>query len=472
MNDSVLSERYTSVSASDDTPLEHSMESRKQALTTRFLVLGMLGILMISVLMSLGGYIRLQYNEALSSADRVHQQMAVSSRAVSNRTGLSASQSYQALGIMAETRVLNFQSAIIYDHKGNVVWQSKHHESLPQNIDFSALEPNNPFAVVEPRVFESDSLLSLVTGEFSPAVSAMVVPLQGKRVEVLLSVDNSADFEQQRVVALRLMLFLLLSTALLFSLLYFTFLRGIKTIEEQEHRLNQQISRLSNLLTINKGMQRNVRTASARAVELNEQFLRRTGADLHDGPAQMIGFSIMRLNQALEKDESGLIGPEFHAIKQALEESLEEIRGISSGLVLPELETMTLEQCMRKVVLVHTSVHKTEVNEFYSEIDQEIPLPIKISAYRFVQEGLNNAHRHGKADACRLTVSIKDDFLQIALKDNGVGFRKSQLSNDGKHLGLIGLKDRIESLGGRLAINSELGVGTSLKLSVPLSYEL
>ena len=259
---------------------------------------------------------------------------------------------------------------------------------------------------------------------------------------------------------------------MLFSLLYITFLRGIRTIDEQEGILNQQISSLSNLLAINKSMQRSMRTASARAVELNEQFLRRTGADLHDGPAQMIGFSVMRLNQTLEKDESGLIGQEFHAIKQALEESLEEIRGISSGLVLPELETMTLEQCMRKVVLLHTSSHEVEVAEFYPKGDTDIPLPIKICAYRFVQEGLNNASRHGKAERCRLTVDVKNDTLNISLKDNGAGFRKSRLSNDGKHLGLMGLKDRIESLGGKLVINSELGVGTSLKLSLSLGNDM
>ena len=95
-------------------------------------------------------------------------------------------------------------------------------------------------------------------------------------------------------------------------------------------------------------------------------------------------------------------------------------------------------------------------------------MPIKICAYRMVQEGLNNAHRHGEAEECTLTVGVKNNVLQISLKDDGKGFRKSQLTNDGKHLGLIGLKDRIESLGGKLSINSELGTGTTLKLIIAL----
>ncbi len=455
---------------SDVEPLEN-MERRKRVLTTRFLTLGMIGILMISTLMSLGGYVRLQINETRALAERSQMQLMLSAKSAGENSTIPIEQLYGVVGQMAQSRLVNLQAAKLFDHSGREVWRARNYTGLPNNFDASVLDADSPYAVIAPELLKSQTITSLFTGDFELTQIAALIPIKGKRATMVFSIDNTNGYDRQRSMALRLMIFLLLSTSLLFVLLYFTFLRGIRTIDEQEQRLNQQISSLSNLLTINKSMQRNIRTASARAVELNEQFLRRTGADLHDGPAQMIGFSVMRLNQALEKDESGLIGPEFHAIKQALEESLEEIRGISSGLVLPELENMTLEQCMRKVVMLHTSVHKTEVNEFYPEIEREIPLPIKISAYRFVQEGLNNAQKHGQADKCRLSITFKDDLLQISLKDNGVGFRKSQLTNDGKHLGLIGMKDRIESLGGRLAINSELGVGTSLKLSVPISDE-
>ena len=468
MNQSSLNSEYADIV---DQSNDLSMERRKQVLTTRFLVLGMIGILLISVLMSLGGYFRLQINETRALAERTHAQLVATARAISTGDELGSDSAYDAMGRMGLSRVSQVLAIKIFDADHRLVWQGAKHNELPDSSANISLSVNDPYHVLTPVRFDNASFLKIFTGDYQPVQLASLLPLQGKRAFVLLMLDNSAEFNRQRNVAMRLMLFLLLSTFLLFGLLYVTFLRGIRTIDEQEQKLNQQIASLSNLLTINKSMQRSIRTASARAVELNEQFLRRVGADLHDGPAQMIGFSIMRLNQALEKDESGLIGPEFHAIKQALEESLEEIRGISSGLVLPELETMTLEQCMRKVVLLHTSVHPTEVGEFYQEIEESIPLPIKICAYRFVQEGLNNAHRHGQAEKCKLSVSLKDHVLQISLKDNGIGFRKSQLTNNGKHLGLIGLKDRIESLGGRLMINSELGVGTSLKLSMSLVDE-
>lgn len=467
MNDTVLHSQRTLIDVDDD-PAQLSIEKRKQLLTSRFLVLGMIGVLMISIFLSLGGYFRLQVNELSATQERVHSQLQVIARSISGKSEIHSQRALDAMGSLTINRISQVDGVKIFAADGKLIWAGGQHSVLNHSVVGKGLSPSHPSVALAPKLFSSDVLLNLITGNYKPSVFASILPLQKQPVIVLVSVSNQSQQQTERFVALRLMLFLILSTSLLFALLYITFLRGIKTIEEQEQRLNKQISSLSNLLTINKSMQRSIRTASARAVELNEQFLRRVGADLHDGPAQMIGFSVMRLNQALEKDESGLIGPEFHAIKQALEESLEEIRGISSGLVLPELESMDLEQCMRKVVVLHTAANPVEVAEYYQNIDIEIPLPIKICAYRFVQEGLNNAQKHGQAKRCKLTVDIKNDALQIALKDNGVGFRKSQLTNDGKHLGLVGLKDRIESLGGKLAINSELGVGTTLKLNLSL----
>lgn len=467
MNDTVLHSQRTLIDVDDD-PALLSIEKRKQLLTSRFLVLGMIGVLMISILLSLGGYFRLQVNELSATQERVHSQLQVIARSISGKSEIYSQRALDAMGSLTINRISQVDGVKIFSADGKLIWAGGQHSQLNHSVVGRGLSPSHPSVALAPKLFSSDVLLNVITGNYKPSVFASILPLQKQPVIVLVSVSNQSQQQTERFVALRLMLFLILSTSLLFALLYITFLRGIKTIEEQEQRLNKQISSLSNLLTINKSMQRSIRTASARAVELNEQFLRRVGADLHDGPAQMIGFSVMRLNQALEKDESGLIGPEFHAIKQALEESLEEIRGISSGLVLPELESMDLEQCMRKVVVLHTAANPVEVAEYYQNIDMEIPLPIKICAYRFVQEGLNNAQKHGQAKRCKLTVDIKNDALQIALKDNGVGFRKSQLTNDGKHLGLVGLKDRIESLGGKLAINSELGVGTTLKLNLSL----
>ncbi|NND01080.1 MAG: hypothetical protein HKN85_12940, partial [Gammaproteobacteria bacterium] len=79
----------------------------------------------------------------------------------------------------------------------------------------------------------------------------------------------------------KLLWYLLGGNLLLFLALFYNLRRGFKTVEAQEEELNQQISRLSNLLSINTSLQNNMKSASRRAVELNEQFLKRVGSDLH-----------------------------------------------------------------------------------------------------------------------------------------------------------------------------------------------
>lgn len=457
--------------------LETSVDNDNRKLRTRFLTIGVLFIALIAIGFSLGGYALLQSNELAAQGERVHQQVVLAQKSriydpVDSETGETKKLEPEMLGILIKARFPNSASVLVTDVEGKTVWPIDKRGAT--GFSLKRIETINKretgFLTEGPSLLRGSGWLALLTNDFEPVtVSSRVNRSGASPLYIQTQVDNQAGFSTQRTVAIRLFFLLLIATSLLFVLLYRNFKRSINTIEVQEGRLNEQITRLSNLLSVNKSMQKSIRTASARAVELNEQFLRRVGADLHDGPAQMIGYSVLRLKQEINKAGSNLIGPELHAIKEALDESLEEIRGISSGLVLPELEGMTLEQCLRKVVILHGANSDTEVAQFYQDIPDEISLPIKICAYRFVQEGLNNSHRHGQARKCRLSAYVRDNILYISLKDNGIGFRKSQLSKEGGHLGLIGLQDRIESLGGKLSINSELGVGTALKLSISVA---
>ena len=283
-----------------------------------------------------------------------------------------------------------------------------------------------------------------------------------------VAIDFSDHIERAKRYALFVFAIALLMNLISFGVLYRRFKSNVVTIKRKSKEVTAQVGSLSDLLDSNKDVQRTMKTASSRAVELNEQFLRRTGADLHDGPAQLIGYAMLRINEISNKEAVRSLSHEFHAVKEALETSLDEIRGISSGLVLPELETLSLEESLSKVVVLHTTKSECKVKEYYKDLPKDMPLPIKICAYRFVQEGLNNAERHGQAKNCRVTANVTNGVLNISLKDDGMGFRKSILEERSGQLGLIGLKDRVESLGGTFSVNSELGVGTAIKLSIEL----
>jgi len=462
----------------NDLTLHTTADDNKKSPTSRFVISGLLGVLIIVLGLTVGGYYRLQANALEDRSRRIQTELqrkvvtveSFHTQADSDAAGSSDNQLISDIG-QAATKITGVQAVSLLDGSGEIVWSSNRGPRMTGEEQAAATKmsraPASSYTYYGHDLLKLETWLRILKKDFehTPLLTTFRFK-NGANGVAKLMVDNRAELITARRLAMRLMMVAALSTLLLFLLLYFNFRRVIRRVDEQDEKVNQQIASLSNLLASNKEMQKSIKTASARAVELNEQFLRRVGADLHDGPAQMIGFAVLRLNQVSKQEAAKQLDHEFHAVRDALDEALDEIRGISSGLVLPELEQLTLEQCLRKVVTLHSSKSDAVITQYYQDLPDNIPLPIKICAYRFLQEGLNNAERHGQAQKCRITAQVRDDVLHLSLKDNGMGFRKSRLSAEGGHLGLMGLKDRIESLGGKFSINSELGVGTALKLSI------
>jgi len=454
-----------------------NVTTHTRSLTKRFVVTGAVTIALIVFLMGCRGYYVLRSTGVESESKRVATRVSELVSMISYNTSNTQSQYIDHIGRSFQ-HLGRVENVVIYSPELDVLWpieESYELSTQQRRLSIELLGTKELTSTVIDKDFFA--IQTWVDGLFnSNQKLPILIELINSNNETFALAKVDYDFEETmqyaRHFGARVLFFSALCSIVLFFVLYKTFRRGIATINQQEQKLTDQIGRLSNLLADNKKLQKSMKTASSRAVELNEQFLRRVGADLHDGPAQMIGFAVLRLNQVSKQDAAKSFGHEFHAVREALNDSLEEIRGISSGLVLPELENMSVEQCLRKVVTLHTVNSKVEVTQFYQDMPEDIALPIKICIYRFVQEGLNNAQRHGQAQKCRLSAYTKKEELVVSLKDNGMGFRKSKLSHDGSHLGLIGLRDRVESLGGTFYVNSELGVGTALKVTLSFAREI
>lgn len=464
----------------NDLTLTETLPVRKTNLTRRFVVSGVIAMTIIVCLASLRGYYALRTNGVAAATKQLSEDVNDQvSRLLVTLTEPNTPFLEQGLDdIGASVEVLDqVRSVVIYQLDKKQIWASDNafkgglNKREAQAFNAIIKQPEVNALTVDADFMKLHTWMNAPFGKMNSLPAFIIVnDLAGRNIAIMkLHCDFSEAIDGALFFSFRLFIFASLGAFLMFMMLYWNFRRGVKTIEQQEQKLNQQISRLSNLLSANKNLRKSMKTASSRAVELNEQFLRRVGADLHDGPAQMIGYAVLRLNSVSKEEQAKQFSHEFHAVREALDQSLDEIRGISSGLVLPELESLSMEECLRKVVTLHSVKSDSEIAQYYQELDVSIALPIKICAYRFVQEGLNNAHRHGQAKKCRLSAHIKDNELIISLKDNGIGFRKSTLNQNGGHIGLMGLRDRIESLGGQFSINSELGVGTALKLCLSLT---
>lgn len=243
-------------------------------------------------------------------------------------------------------------------------------------------------------------------------------------------------------------------------------MRGSRTIEKQRHALSERVNELSALLAQNETLRGRLQQASQRATALNETILRRIGADLHDGPAQLVAFASLRM------DSNALISPStpqeareraVAAIKASLDEAMHEIRTICNGLVLPQIESASLTEILERCVRAHEQRTGSAVDLSMTDPPRHLSPSAKICIYRFVQEALNNAYRHGGGVGQRVRQSMDGDKVRIEVADGGPGFDPDDVQPTS--LGLAGLKGRVESLGGTFEINGD-APGTLVRMSL------
>ena len=458
--------------------LKDTVKEKDENLTLRFAIAAFLAVILSACLMTSASYYYLRSIGLNTHLQAVAYNLLLDLNELEiepSDISLDPLNSIKMSGLQRRHKVMEIA---FFDSETRLLWSNSAGQNLQTaertQFESAIVNRDTESSVIDPFRFSIAQIKKILSDAAEPMVVMTPLIDADRNFDGMIKTqhDFSGVLKQARRTSEKLFAFILLGHLILVLVLYLNFRRGIQTIEKQESKLSQQISRLSNLLSLNKSMQKSMKSASSRAVELNEQFLRRVGSDLHDGPAQSIGYAVLRLEQIGKQQESKQLGHEFHVVKEALDGALKEIREISTGLVLPELDELTLEQSLNRVVSRHQANGKTKVSQFYQDLPNMISTPVKICAYRFVQEGLNNASRHGQAEKCRVSAYVKADVLHLSLKDNGMGFRKSQLSTEGGHLGLMGLKDRIESLGGKFSINSELGVGTAIKVSIALTDDV
>lgn len=261
-------------------------------------------------------------------------------------------------------------------------------------------------------------------------------------------------------------------------LLLATFVRRVSdTIRDQQRALAEQVTQLTAMLHQNQELHQRVQGAAERTVALNERVLRRISADLHDGPAQDISLALLRLDHvpalcgvgAGGETATAALANELDVIQGSLRRSLDEVRALSSGLLLPQLGALTLGDTIDRVVRGHQRRTGTVVAVTRGTLPDTAPLATKIALYRIVQEALNNAWRHAAGAPPSLAVTWDAGLLHIEIADDGPGFTPSLADSEEPHLGLIGMRERAESLGGRFCVESAPGDGTRLRVKLPLA---
>ena len=251
-------------------------------------------------------------------------------------------------------------------------------------------------------------------------------------------------------------------------------------VKGASNTLDNQRRRLEGLAKENAGLAQRVRKAAAQKSETDERLMMRIAHDLHDGPAQDLGLALLRIKSLRQGVETQLpnsapeaehVREDFQLVETGLSSALKEVREISSGLQLPEIERLTLAEVVQKAKLDHEQKTGSKVDLDKGALPSSASLPVKIALYRVLQEALNNSYRHAGVREVHLRISSADGWLHLEVVDEGVGFDPSEIEDSRSVLGLRGMRERIEMLGGTLEIASQAGRGTSIRVRLPLESE-
>jgi len=237
-----------------------------------------------------------------------------------------------------------------------------------------------------------------------------------------------------------------------------------RIIDRQRLDLVDRVSQLSELLKQNRLLRGRIERAARNTTEDNERLLRRMGYDLHDGVAQLISLALLRLDKIKGSPQER---DNLHRIHKALSDALGDIRDICKGLLLPEVKSMTLKEALLFMIRSHERRTGTTVDCAIAELPEQAPEFIKIALCRFMQEGLNNAYKHAGGRGQRIDIAWDGTRITAAVTDQGPGMCGADISMRDSGLGLTGLRDRIESIGGDVMITSAPDAGTCIKASLP-----
>jgi len=189
---------------------------------------------------------------------------------------------------------------------------------------------------------------------------------------------------------------------------------------------------------------------------------------LHDSTSQSLTSLLVGL-QALGQSTSGELRQRTESLRRIVSETLEEVHGIAWQLRPSALDDMGLAAALERYVADHHERYGLAVDLVIHGLrDVRLSPEVETTIYRIVQEALTNVARHAQADQASVLIEHRDEKTLVIVEDNGIGLdSNTAIKGSREHLGLYGIRERAELLGGKLLIESEPGRGTSLFVDIP-----
>jgi signal transduction histidine kinase len=160
--------------------------------------------------------------------------------------------------------------------------------------------------------------------------------------------------------------------------------------------------------------------------------------------------------------------PQYKNLCKILDHTLDEVHSMAVQLRPASLDDLGLEAALERYLSEWESQHEIKLDFAIHTDGHRLPEVIETALYRIIQESLTNVVRHAEADTVSVLIECRDNSIISVIEDNGKGFDYSGIIK-GSSLGLLGIQERTELLGGNLTIETALHQGTSLFVQIPMN---
>jgi signal transduction histidine kinase len=214
-----------------------------------------------------------------------------------------------------------------------------------------------------------------------------------------------------------------------------------------------------------------LQSLSRRLVEVQERERRYVARELHDEAGQALTSLIVGLRLLeREADCPETVVARVAELKRMTNEVLENLHRLAMDLRPASLDHLGLFVALRQYIEAFGQQHSLTIEFEAVGLDEKrLPPTVEINLYRIVQEALTNVIRHAQATHVGVLLKRRHDQMVIIVEDNGIGFEPEKVVQSGR-LGLLGMHERAEMLGGALTVESTVGTGTTIFVEVPYVY--
>ena len=213
---------------------------------------------------------------------------------------------------------------------------------------------------------------------------------------------------------------------------------------------------------------------SARLMTAQEGERQRVARELHDSLGQSLSAVKFMVERALDEEEGEQQGRSLRAVVPVLQAAVEEVRRISMALRPSTLDDLGLLATIAWFTREFQSTYPHLEVERVIEVEEfEVPVTLRISIFRIIQEAMNNAAKYSQGTKITVALRMLLGELQVVIRDNGVGFNLGDTRRTAGRggFGLASMRERADLFGGSLVITSSFGEGTMITASWPMAEE-